>query len=100
VLECLQKALKIAAACVDASMNVHLFVEILNEYLFYFENECDAVTIQYLSGLIALINTNIANMEAGNPESETNKIMTHYQNTLKFIKLKKETEPRYKENDA
>jgi len=97
VLECLQKSLKIADTCMDASMNVHLFVEILNQYLYYFENDCDVVTIQYLSGLIALINTNIANMETGSPESETSKVVTHYQNSLRFIKMKREQDPRYKD---
>jgi len=98
VLECLQKSLKIADTCMDASMNVHLFVEILNEYLYYFDNSCEAVTIQYLNGLIALINTNIANMETNaNPESETAKIATHYQNTLNYIKWKRESDARYKE---
>jgi len=98
VLECLQKSLKIADTCMDASMNVHLFVEILNQYLYYFENNCEAVTIGYLSGLIALINTNIANMEgATNPESEISKITTHYKNTLDFIKWKKESDAKYQE---
>jgi len=98
VLECLQKSLKIADTCMDSSMNVHLFVEILNQYLYYFESTCDAVTIQYLSGLIALINTNIANMDgATNPESDVGKITTHYQNTLNFIKWKRESDPRYKD---
>jgi len=101
VLECLQKSLKIADTCMDASMNVHLFVEILNQYLYYFENQCEAVTIQYLSGLIALINTNIANMEgASNPESDNAKITNHYQNTLAFIKWKQESDDRYKEIEA
>jgi len=89
VLECLQKSLKIADTCMDSAMNVHLFVEILNQYLYYFENGCDAVTSEYLSGLIALINTNIANMDAAQE-------VTHYKNTLEFIKMKKESDPRYK----
>jgi len=97
VLECLQRSLKIADTCMDASMNVHLFVEILNQYLYYFENTCEAVTIQYLNGLIALINTNIANMGEGSSESDSSKITAHYKNTLQFIKWKKETDPHYKE---
>jgi len=97
VLECLQKSLKIADTCMDSSMNVHLFVEILNEYLFYFENSCDAVTVQYLSGLIALINTNIANMDTAGSDSENSKIITHYQNTLNFIQWKTQSDPRYRE---
>lgn len=93
VLECLQKSLKIADTCMDSSMNVHLFVEILNQYLYYFENGCEVVTVQYLSGLIELINTNIANMDG----ADTAAINTHYKNTLEFIRLKKESDTRYNE---
>jgi vacuolar protein sorting-associated protein 35 len=39
VLECLQRSLKIADVCMSSSMHVHLFVEILNQYLYYFEND-------------------------------------------------------------
>lgn len=98
VLECLQKSLKIADTCMDASMNVHLFVEILNQYIYYFENNCEAVTVQYLQGLIALINTNIANMDSSAETASA--INSHYQNTLNFIKWKKETDTRYQEIDS
>jgi len=93
VLECLQKSLKIADTCMDSSMNVHLFVEILNQYLYYFENGCDVVTVQYLSGLIELINTNIANMDS----SDTSAISAHYKNTLAFIRFKKQSDTKYQE---
>jgi len=77
--------MKIADTCMDSSMNVHLFVEILNQYLYYFENGCEVVTVQYLSGLIELINTNIANMDT----TDSAAITTHYKNTLEFIRYKK-----------
>lgn len=50
VLECMQRALKIARAA-----NVNLFTDMLDRYLYYYENENPAVQVQYLSGLIALI---------------------------------------------
>jgi vacuolar protein sorting-associated protein 35 len=43
VLECLQRSLKIADVCMTSSMHVHLFVEILNQYLYYFENNNPSV---------------------------------------------------------
>ncbi|CAG8788797.1 10994_t:CDS:2, partial [Cetraspora pellucida] len=42
VLECLQKALKIADSCMDSVTNVELFVEILNRYIYYFERKNEA----------------------------------------------------------
>jgi len=46
VLECLQKALKIADSCMDSITNVELFVEILNRYIYYFEKQNDSVGLQ------------------------------------------------------
>ncbi|CAG8651061.1 13744_t:CDS:10 [Funneliformis mosseae] len=66
VLECLQKALKIADSCMDSVTNVELFVEILNRYIYYFERKNEAVNVKYLNGLIDLINTNLTNMD--NPD--------------------------------
>lgn len=43
VLECLQRALRVADACMDAAVSVELFVEILNQYVYYFDQENDAV---------------------------------------------------------
>lgn len=39
VLECLQKSLKIADSCMDIATNELLFIELLNQYLYYYEQE-------------------------------------------------------------
>ncbi len=44
VLECLQRALRVADACMDTAVSVELFVEILNRYVYYFEQQNDAVS--------------------------------------------------------
>lgn len=44
VLECLKKALKIASQCMDPSLQVQLFIEILNRYIYFYEKENDAVS--------------------------------------------------------
>jgi vacuolar protein sorting-associated protein 35 len=83
---CLQRSLKIADSCVEAAVIVQLFVEILNQYLYYFEGDNEAVSVKYLSGLVALINTNLANVEA----SDANAVVkTYYANTLAHIQLQK-----------
>ena len=43
VMECLKKALKIANQCMDPSLQVQLFIEILNRYVCFYERENDAV---------------------------------------------------------
>ncbi|KAF0696272.1 Aste57867_12970 [Aphanomyces stellatus] len=81
VLECLQRALKIADT-VGASSPVGLFVDILDEYLYYFLGRTPEVTKQYVVGLIALIKEHLENMEPGAERSE---VEAHYRNTLKYI---------------
>ena len=44
VLECLQRALRVADACMDTAVSVELFVEILNRYVYYFEQQNEAVS--------------------------------------------------------
>jgi hypothetical protein len=44
VLECLQRALRVADACMDTGVSVELFVEILNRYVYFFDQENDAVS--------------------------------------------------------
>ena len=49
VLECLQRALRVADACMDAAVSVELFVEILNRYVYYFDQQNEAVRLDLFS---------------------------------------------------
>jgi vacuolar protein sorting-associated protein 35 len=49
VLECLQRALRVADACMDSAVSVELFVEILNRYVYYFDQQNEQVKLQDLS---------------------------------------------------
>ncbi|KAF2872161.1 vacuolar protein sorting-associated protein 35 [Massariosphaeria phaeospora] len=82
VLECLQRALRVADACMDAAVSVELFVEILNRYVYYFDQENDSVTTKYLNGLIELIHSNLQSNE--NASSLENP-RRHFQRTLDYI---------------
>lgn len=51
VSDCLKKGVKIANQCMDSSVQVQLFVELLNHYIYYYEKGNDQVLItnaQYL----------------------------------------------------
>ncbi|KAG0317521.1 Vacuolar protein sorting-associated protein 35 [Dissophora globulifera] len=116
VLECLQKALKIADSCMDSVTNVELFVEILNRYIYYFEKNNEAVTVKYLNGLIDLINTNLGNMEnpdqhppssnsssllENDPAHISEYVMAHFRNTIYHLERRKNAgEDKYAELDA
>ncbi|KAL3427852.1 vacuolar protein sorting-associated protein 35 [Phlyctema vagabunda] len=82
VLECLQRALRVADACMDTAVSVELFVEILNRYVYYFDQQNEAVTTKYLNGLIELIHSNLQT----NSDSATIEMpKRHFQRTLEYI---------------
>ncbi|KAL9632605.1 MAG: hypothetical protein Q9164_005212 [Protoblastenia rupestris] len=83
VLECLQRALRVADACMDTAVSVELFVEILNRYVYYFDQQNETVTTKYLNGLIELIHSNLqTNQESSSIEAPKK----HFQRTLDYIK--------------
>ncbi|KAL1305978.1 hypothetical protein AAFC00_004114 [Neodothiora populina] len=82
VLECLQRALRVADACMDTAVSVELFVEILNRYVYYFDQENDAVTTKYLNGLIELIHSNLNTTDNASSLDNPRK---HFQRTLDYI---------------
>eukprot|EP00698_Gefionella_okellyi_P018767 TRINITY_DN5666_c0_g1_i1.p1 TRINITY_DN5666_c0_g1~~TRINITY_DN5666_c0_g1_i1.p1 ORF type:complete len:792 (+),score=211.75 TRINITY_DN5666_c0_g1_i1:45-2378(+) len=86
VLECLQKGLKIADSLMDAKSKTQLFVEILDQYLYYFAQ--DAMPARSVNQLIALVNTNM-------DESASEALQRHYKNTLDFVRLQKLSDPRF-----
>lgn len=55
VLECLQKALRIANSCIDGRVTVDIFCHALDKYLYYYELGVDSVTARYINSLIDLI---------------------------------------------
>ncbi|EOD34616.1 hypothetical protein EMIHUDRAFT_467558 [Emiliania huxleyi CCMP1516] len=59
-LECLQRALKIADGCKRSGMHAPLFVEILDAYLWHYEQGNDLVTLAYISSLMQLIDQHVA----------------------------------------
>uniref|UniRef100_A0A182FFX6 Vacuolar protein sorting-associated protein 35 n=1 Tax=Anopheles albimanus TaxID=7167 RepID=A0A182FFX6_ANOAL len=86
-LECLKKAAKIASQCLDVGVQLQLFVELLNHYLFYFTRGNTQITVSMLNQLIAKINEELPNLE---PTEETKQIEMHYQNTLAHIRSRME----------
>ncbi|PRP80240.1 vacuolar protein sorting protein [Planoprotostelium fungivorum] len=94
VLEAIRKAIKVADTYLDSAVKNDLFVEILNECLYYFENACESITANYVSGLIALIDAKSQEMDTS---EEAFRSKQGYVNTLNFIRSKKESDPRYGE---
>ncbi|KAG4305251.1 hypothetical protein PORY_001421 [Pneumocystis oryctolagi] len=112
-LECLQKALKLADACIDTLTSTELFIEILNRYIYYYDHQNESILPKFLNGLIDLIRQNIDNFDtqAFEPnirqfsmmtstssilESENNMqeyVIKHFERTLNYIEMRKRQEP-------
>lgn len=91
-LECLQRSLKIADVCVSSSpINLQLFIDILDTYLYHFEKKNPLITDKFISGLIALINEHISNV-GGNPMVSDAK--AHFSLIVRYIGEKK-TDPHF-----
>jgi vacuolar protein sorting-associated protein 35 len=81
-LECLQRALNCAKEAVtSSSSNVVLYVDILNEYLYFFEKQNPEINVKYISGLIALIKSQL---EEAQVDDHTR---AFFRNTCAHIKL-------------
>ena len=83
VLECLQRALRVADACMDTAVSVELFVEILNRYVYYYDQGNETVTTKYINGLIELIHSNLQSNEQTSSLEAPKK---HFFRTLDYIK--------------
>lgn len=66
---------------------MELFVEILNRYVYYFDQQNESVTIKYLNGLIELIHSNLqTDQDDPNPALENPK--KHFYRTLDYIRTR------------
>jgi len=93
VLECLQRALKIADSCKVSSTHTPLFVEILDAYLYHFAAANPAVLPSYLTSLLQLIEQQLAEEES-TPAGATAK---HFVNCQTYVASRKKTDTRFAE---
>ncbi|KAI5997189.1 vacuolar protein sorting-associated protein 35 [Pisolithus marmoratus] len=105
VLECLQKALRIANSATEEIVTVQLYCETLDQYLYYFDRGASAIAPKYIVSLVELIASSIDAISSpafstsylhpsqriegvASPEA----ITRHFQNTLSYIHAKKTSE--------
>ncbi|VDP00365.1 unnamed protein product [Soboliphyme baturini] len=87
VVECLQKAVKIASQCMDPIVQMQLFTEVLNCHLYYSENGCAEVTVTIINKLMAKIHETLQHLE---PSVEVEQISKHYENTVQHLRFRRE----------
>ncbi|KAK9474636.1 vacuolar protein sorting-associated protein 35 [Dipodascopsis tothii] len=93
VLECLQRALRVADACMDTAVSVELFVEILNRYVYYFDRGCEMVSVKYVNGLLSLIQSNLSNTILDPSTNDSPR--KHFERTIMYINTQKEEDERF-----
>ncbi|KAM6497809.1 Vacuolar protein sorting-associated protein 35 [Amanita muscaria] len=102
VLECLQKALRIANSAIEEIVTVQLYCDTLDQYLYYFDHGAPAVAPRFVNSLVELITSSIDNITSPDvhptqrappgliegvqmPEM----IVRHFRNTLYLIQRRK-----------
>ncbi|KAG0686959.1 Vacuolar protein sorting-associated protein 35 [Pichia californica] len=101
VLECLQKSLRIADSIMDNNVSIELFIEILNQSIYYFIHGNEMINVRYLNGLIELIGNNFKEVNQTTSGEIENSVFAstwkHYQRTLKYIKEQRAVDGRFHE---
>jgi len=101
-LECLQRALKLADACMTADpSHLTLFVDLLDSYLYFFEKKNPSITGQYITGLVALGQAQATSVVAGGgggqyaphtPPSAVGAAKAHFLEIVRHIQMMKQKE--------
>ncbi|CAL8109830.1 unnamed protein product [Orchesella dallaii] len=95
VLDCLKKGLKIAAnQCMDSMVQVQLFVELLNHYLYFKKKGNQLIEATLVNELVEKIKEELPNLE-NNEESQ--QISKHFTNTIDHVKSVASIEEHYKD---
>jgi len=114
VLECLQKALRIANSCIDERSTVEIFCSALDQYLYYFERQVEAVTPKYINSLVELISNGLETLANGdlhpsaagpqglieNVGGSVEACRSHFRSQLLYIRNRKEAALRQVERNA
>lgn len=98
-LECLQRALKLADSCTTSNpSNVQLFVDLLEHYLFFFQNGHPSISGNYINGLVALIkqHTDSLGQSVATSKAHFLQIVAH----IRAMKDKEETAEKFSTVDV
>ncbi|KAF6751299.1 vacuolar protein sorting-associated protein 35 [Ephemerocybe angulata] len=102
VLECLQKALRIANSAIEEIVTVQLYCDTLDQYLYYLDRGAPALAPKFVNSLVELITSSIDNISSPDVHpsqrappgllegTQTPEMITrHFRNTLVHIQARK-----------
>ncbi|KAF2360963.1 Vacuolar protein sorting-associated protein 35 [Trinorchestia longiramus] len=90
VVECLKKAVRISQQCMDASVQLHLFVQLLNHYTYFYEKQTPSVTVSMINQLISKVKEDLGQLESG---EDLDQVTSHMNTTLAHLQQRKEHPP-------
>ncbi|XP_065915145.1 vacuolar protein sorting-associated protein 35-like isoform X2 [Dysidea avara] len=84
VVECLRRSGRIAVTCEDTlELKAQLLVELLNKYMYFYEQENDEITSTMVERLIEMVKEAVTKLS---DSEEANMIKTHFANAISHIK--------------
>ncbi|MCL4121914.1 UNVERIFIED_CONTAM: hypothetical protein GTU68_005500 [Idotea baltica] len=86
VLECLKKSIRITNQCMDPTVQTQLYVELFNNYIYYYEKGNSQITVPILNQLLTKIKEDTSGMDSSD---DTHQIKSHFANTLTHLQLRK-----------
>ncbi|KAK0395806.1 hypothetical protein QR680_001438 [Steinernema hermaphroditum] len=87
VADCLKKALKVASQCMEDSVQVNLYTNVLNNYVYFYEEGCEEITIDILNQLISKIRDCLMQFDQ---TCDSESVKDNFTNILEHIRNVKE----------
>ena len=95
VLECLQKTLRIADACMDPHASLEMLCDALSKYIYYFELGVDTVSTQHINSLTSLLAQALEGALTDDPDTPasadapTQATRRHFVHLLRYVEMRK-----------
>uniref|UniRef100_A0A915IXN9 Vacuolar protein sorting-associated protein 35 n=1 Tax=Romanomermis culicivorax TaxID=13658 RepID=A0A915IXN9_ROMCU len=93
-MECIKKSVKIAGQCMDVSVQIQLYTEILNDALYLYEKKCPQINIEMLNQLLSKITENMSTAESSTVDDhisvdDVSQLKKRFLNTQDYLRKRK-----------
>jgi len=90
VLKILQRACRYSGQTMDDAEKIHLFIDILNKYLYLNQEGMEKITPELIQKLLDVIEEDLKDLDTESPEDEEgltklSNLKTYYRNTMQYI---------------
>ena len=97
VMDCMQRSMKISDNCA-AAQQLALYVELLNQFLYYYAAQTPGATVKYIASLIDLISASMRNADDGEVDAQSKEeSKAYFKLTRRYIIAKQQVDDRWTE---